>query len=182
MIGSRVALAIASVLTMLLLQATLVGPLTFPVPVSLPAVLVAALGIYAGPGGAMSMGFAAGLLADLASHHPAGVLALCWMASGLVGGIIGGLATHRSYGTRPIAVMAAAVATVFTTASVLLLALVSTHGDSAWLAVRDFIPCALGNAIVALLAVPVVRLFLRRQGVRSPRPGYTVIGRAGAQA
>ena len=58
----------------------LVGPLTVPVPVSLPALLVAAVALVDGPGVGMAFGFAAGLLADLGSEHPAGVLALCWMA------------------------------------------------------------------------------------------------------
>lgn len=181
-VAPRVALAIASVITLLLVQAVLVGPLTFPVPVSLPAVVVAAIGIYAGPGGAMSMGFACGLLADLGSDHPAGVLALCWMGAGIVGGLVGGLAIQRAYGTRPVALMAAVIAAGASVVSVCLLALVGSHGDSLWLAVRDLIPTVLANAVVGLLAVPVVRAMLRQQGVRSPRPGYGVIGRSSASA
>ena len=42
---SRLVCAVAAGLTALLLQATVVGPVTFPVAVSLPALLVIILGI-----------------------------------------------------------------------------------------------------------------------------------------
>ena len=77
-------------LTALLLQATLIGPLTFPVPVSLPALLVIVVGIYAGPGVGVGLGFSTGLLADLGSDNPAGVQALCFLGAGLVAGIARG--------------------------------------------------------------------------------------------
>jgi len=182
MIGSRVALAIASVLTMLLVQASLIGPLTFPVPVALPALVVATIGIYAGPGGAMSMGFATGLLADLGSEHPAGVLALCWMASGLLAGIVGGLLTQRASGTRPIALAAASIATMSTFVSSLMLVVVGSHADSVSASLRHVIPSFLLHALLALPVVPFVRLLMRRQGVRSPRARYDVIGRSHAAA
>jgi hypothetical protein len=67
---------LAALLTALLLQATLVGPLAMSVPVSLPAVLVAAVALVDGPATGMSFGFTVGLFADLGSSHPAGVLAL----------------------------------------------------------------------------------------------------------
>lgn len=180
--SSRIALAIASVLTMLLLQASFIGPLTFPVSVALPAVIVATVGIYAGPGGAMSMGFATGLTADLGSEHPAGVLALCWMGAGLLGGVIGGLATQRSYGTRPIAAMAAGIATLSTFCASLLLVVVGSHAESLGGAFRDLIPQTLVHALIGLAVVPVVRSLMRWQGVRSPRSGFDVIGRSGAAA
>ena len=41
--------------------------------------LVAAVALVDGPAPACRFGFAAGLLADLGSDHPAGVLALCWL-------------------------------------------------------------------------------------------------------
>lgn len=182
MIGSRIALSIASVLTLLLLQASVVGPLVFPVPASLPVVVVAIVGIYAGPGGAMPLGFALGLLADLGSDHPAGVLALAWMTAGLLGGRFGGLVTQRARGVRPVAVMAGMIGTAVTVGATCLLALVGTHADSLWLAVRDLVPLALIEPVLALLAVHMVRALLRWQGVRSPRTGVSVIGRASASA
>ena len=84
MTRARVAAALAAIITALLLQATLVAPVTAPWPVSLPAVLVAAVALVDGPATGMSLGFAAGLVADLGSHHPAGVLALCWLGVGLL--------------------------------------------------------------------------------------------------
>ena len=82
MTRARVAAALAAILTALLLQATVIAPATVPWPVSLPAVLVAAVALVDGPATGMSFGFAAGLIADLGSHHPAGVLALCWLGVG----------------------------------------------------------------------------------------------------
>jgi hypothetical protein len=76
---ARVAAALAALLTALLLQATLIGPVTMPLPVSLPALLVAAIALVDGPGAGLAFGFAIGLIADLGSEHPAGVLALCWL-------------------------------------------------------------------------------------------------------
>src|SRR5947209_2068432 len=88
MTRARVAAAAAGIVTALLLQATLVGPLSGWVPISLPAVLVAAVGLVDGPATGMSFGFAAGLVADLASSHVAGVLALCWMGVGTLAGLV----------------------------------------------------------------------------------------------
>ena len=83
MTRSRIAAALAGILTVLLLQATLVAPVCTPFAVSLPAVLVAAVALVDGPATGISFGFAAGLMADLGSRHPAGVLALCWLGVGL---------------------------------------------------------------------------------------------------
>jgi len=175
---SRAALAAAAVLTVLLLQATLIGPLTFPVAVSLPVLTVVVVGIFTGPGVGIALGFATGLLADLGSDHPAGVLALCWLGAGLCAGVVGGLATQRGYRTREIALMSAGIATVTSFASTTLLAVLGSHAASLWLAVRDLTPIALTDALLGLFVVPAVRAMLRWQGVRSPRAAPDVIGRA----
>jgi hypothetical protein len=175
---SRVAAAIASVLTLLLVQATLVGPLTFPVPVSLPALMVIVVGIYAGPGIGLGLGFGIGLLADLGSDHPAGVLALCWMAAGCFAGVVGGLAIERGYQTRGVAGLAAVTAAATSWAVGMLLAILGSHGATVALAFRDLIPVGLVDALLGLIAVPVVRALLRSQGVHSPRPVAGVIGRS----
>jgi len=175
---SRVAMACAGVLTVLLLQATVIGPLTFPVPVSLPVLLVIVVGVYAGPGMGLGFGFATGLLADLGSDHPAGVQALCWMAGGLVAGIVGGLATERGYRTRGVALFAAGLAALTSWLVVLLLSILGSHAATVWLAFRDLIPIALTDSLLGLLVVPTVRSMLRMQGIRGPRPVADVIGRS----
>ncbi len=57
----RALAALAAIITALLLQATLVAPLTMPVPISLPALVVAAVALSDGPGAGLSFGFATGL-------------------------------------------------------------------------------------------------------------------------
>lgn len=174
---SRVASAVAAVLTALLLQATLIGPWTFPVPVSLPALLVIVVGIYAGPGVGVGLGFATGLLADLGSQHPAGVQALCWLGAGLAAGVVGGLATERGYGTRGVAALAALLAAVTSAASTVLLAVLGSHAAGFELAVQYLIPVGLADALLGLAVAPAVRRMLRAQGVRAPRPTAAYIGR-----
>lgn len=174
---SRVALAVAGLITALLLQATLIGPLTFPVPVSLPVVLVIVAAVYGGPGIGMGLGFTTGLVADLGSDHPAGVQALCWLAAGLAGGIVGGLATQRGYGCRGVAALTAVIGALSSVVVGVLLAILGSHAATATLAFRDVIPVGLTEALVALVAAPVVRKLLLAQGIRSPRPVAHLIGR-----
>jgi cell shape-determining protein MreD len=173
----RLVTAVASVITVLLVQATVVGPLTFPLPVSLPALLVIVVGIYAGPGVGLSLGFATGLLADLGSDHPAGVLALCWLAAGLAAGKLGGLATERGYRTRGVAGLAAVLAACTALGVGFLLAVLGSHGDTLMLAVRSVIPVGLVDALLGLALVPLTRGMLRAQGVRGSRPGADAVGR-----
>jgi len=162
---ARVAAALAALLTALLLQGTLVGPLTMAVPVSLPAVLVAAVALVNGPATGMSFGFTSGLIADLGSAHPAGVLALSWLGLGMTCGLAAGRRTAR--GDAAVAALCCALAAVFTT---MLLVVVHAGGATAWLAVRSAVPAGLGDALLALGVVPVVRAFLRTDGLRAPRP------------
>jgi len=177
---SRLAAAAAGVLTVLLLQASLIGPLAFPVPVSLPALLVIVVGCYAGPGAGIGLGFSTGLLADLGSDHPAGVQALCFLGAGLVAGKVGGLAIQRGYGTRPMAALAALIGTGTCAATGLLLAILGSHAASLGSTVLSLPPVALTEALLGLLLVPAVRRLLRAQGVRAPRPAATVLARVPA--
>jgi rod shape-determining protein MreD len=179
---SRLAAAVAGLLTALLLQATLIAPLAFPVPVSLPALLVIVVAGYAGPGAGIGLGFCTGLLADLGSDHPAGVQALCLLGAGLVAGKLGGLAVQRRYRTRGMAALAAAIATGSCAASGLLLSVLGSHSASLRATVLSLPPVALSDALLGLLLVPLVRRLLRAQGVRPPRPAATVLARVPAAA
>ncbi len=89
----RLVAALAALATAMLLQATLVGPVFLPLPVSLPVVLVACVALLTGPSTGIALGFGSGLLVDLASNHPVGVLALSWLGLGLVAGVLGGMVT-----------------------------------------------------------------------------------------
>ena len=84
---------LAAVVTAMLLQATVVGPLVYPVPVSLPLLVVVAVALLCGPSTGIALGFGAGLLADLTANHPVGLLALTWLGAGVVAGIVGGVVT-----------------------------------------------------------------------------------------
>ena len=173
----RLAAALASLITVLLLQAALIGPITFPVPVSLPALLVIVVALYAGPGVGMGLGFATGLLADLGSDHPAGVQALCWMVAGLVAGAVGGLVLQRGYRTRGMAAVAAVLAAATGWLVALLLAVLGSHAATLALAMRAVIPVGLADALLGLGLVPAVRWMLRAQGIRAPRPRAELVGR-----
>jgi rod shape-determining protein MreD len=176
MIVSRTAAALAAVITVLLIQATVIGPLTFPVPVSLPALFVIVVGIYAGPGTGVGLGFATGLMADLGSDQPAGVQALCWLGAGLVAGILGGLVSRQGYRRRSVAGLAALLGAATSVAVTFALAVLDTHGASVWLAVRDVVPVGLVDALLSLLLIPVVAAMLRAQGIRAPRSRPEFIG------
>lgn len=161
----RVLAALVAILSALLLQATLIGPLSMPVAVSLPAVLVAAVALVDGPGTGLSFGFAAGLLADLGSDHPAGILALVWLGLGVIAGRAG---TGRS--VRVDAATAAVLCALAAGVATLLLAVVHIGGASVWIAVRDLVPAAFGDALLALGVVPLVRAFLHTERMRAPEP------------
>jgi rod shape-determining protein MreD len=175
MTRTRALAALAAILTALLLQATVIGPVTLPVAVSLPAILVAAVALVDGPGAGLSLGFVAGLLADLGSNHPAGILAMCWMGVGLLCGCVGGVRTVR--------VDAAFAALACTAASLLadgLLAVTRTGSVSVGAAFAQLIPVALGDAVLALAMVPLARRMLRNDALR-PRhaPAPDLVGSIG---
>jgi cell shape-determining protein MreD len=159
---------LAALLSALLLQATLVGPLSMPWPVSLPAVLVAAVALVEGPATGISFGFTVGLVADLGSSHPAGVLALTWLGLGLGCGVV---ADRRTVlGDAAAVAVGGAVATGF---AMLALTLVHAGGASAGLAMRTAGPAGLGDALLALAVVPLVRAALRTHPLRNRRAPMT---------
>jgi rod shape-determining protein MreD len=164
---ARVPAAIAALVTALLLQATLVAPLSAPLPVSLPAVLVAAVALCDGPGAGVAFGFGCGLIADLGSAHPAGVLALCWLGVGLGCGL---LATRRSVRADAVVIaVACAVATLVATLVIGVLPGGAGLPDAARHA-SYVLPAALVDVLLALLVVPLVRALLRTEQLRAPRP------------
>lgn len=168
MTRARVAAAIAAVLTALLLQATLVAPITMPVQVSLPAVLIAAVALAEGPGVGIGLGFGTGLLADLASRHPAGTLALVWMGLGLACGVFAEPGTFRHVSIRSHALIAAIACTGATTVATIALTVLGADGASLGQAVEHLVPTLLGDALLALAIVPVVRFFLRHHVLQAP--------------
>jgi cell shape-determining protein MreD len=167
---SRIAAAAAAVLTVLLLQATLVAPVTSPLPVSLPAVLVAAVALCSGPGTGMSLGFTAGLIADLGSAHPAGVLALAWLGLGLGCGLLGDPDRRL---VKQVLIAGTSCAVVASVVTVLLAVLDSTGtsvGGAAATALGQLPLTALGDAVLAGAVVAVVGVFLRSAALRPARP------------
>lgn len=167
MTRARVIAAVTAIATALLLQASVLAPATVPIPVSLPAVLVAAIALVDGPATGMSMGFVTGLMADLGSAHPAGVLALCWLGVGLFAGLSG-----RPRTLRGAALTAGAVCGVASAAATLLLTLVNSAG-SVHDAVVYAVPAGLGDALLAFGVIALVRRMLRTDSLRAPHPVYT---------
>ena len=158
----RAAAGIALTLTALVVQGAFVAPLASTTPVSLPAVLVASVAIVSGPSTGIALGFSAGLLADLASEHPAGVLALCWLGLGLVCGLAGdGIRTNRA-----LAALAGALAAGFTLAAALLLAILGSYGTTVIDTIRQSGPTVCIDMIIALACVPVVRSMLHSPALR----------------
>jgi rod shape-determining protein MreD len=170
---ARLIAALTGIITALLLQAVLIAPVAAPWPVSLPAVLVAAVALVDGPAAGMSFGFATGLLADLGSNHPAGVLALCWLGVGLLCGMV---ADRRSL--RRDAVTAGLVCAVSTSIATVVLA-VTRSGANASDALVHLLPTALGDALLAFAVLALARRMLRTESLRAPHPVYTEIVVAG---
>jgi hypothetical protein len=168
----RIAAAAAAILTALLLQATVVAPAAAPIPVSLPAVLVVAVALVDGPGTGLALGFAMGLIADLGSHHPAGVLALSWLVLGLLGGLLG-----RGRLLRDV-VVTGGLCGVGSAVTGLLLVLVG-GGPTAHDVLVQTLPAIGGDLLLALPIVALVRAMLRNPALRAPRPVLTdlAIGR-----
>ncbi len=165
MTPARVAIAAAAIVTALLLQATLVGPVTAPWPVSLPAVLVAAVACADGPSTGMSFGFAIGLVADLGSPHPAGVLALCWLVVGLAAGRIADRASVRRD-----AVSAAVLCGLAGAAAGLLLILLNSGALTVTGVLRGTVPTAVGDLLLAFALIPIVRRVLHADTLRARQP------------
>jgi cell shape-determining protein MreD len=164
---TRLVAAAATILTMLLLQATLIGPVVGSWPVSLPAVVVAAVAFVDGPATGMSLGFVAGLVADLGSGHPAGVLALCWLGIGLVCGRV--VDRHT---VRHDAVSAGVICGVLSTAAALLLLVLHTSG-SVTAVLAGFVPAIIGDTVLGVVVVALVRRMLDSDRLRHPAAVYT---------
>jgi rod shape-determining protein MreD len=168
MTRSRVLAALAAIITALLLQATLIGPLTMPFAASLPAVLVAAVAQVDGPAAGMSFGFSAGLLADLGSSHPAGVLALTWLGLGLICG--------KSVDRRSVwgdALHAAVLCALAGIVSQVILAIAHVRGADVGHAVLYAPVVALIDLGLALLVIPLVRRAVSTERLRAPHPVLT---------
>ena len=105
-----------------------------------------------------------GLVADLGSSHPAGVLALSWLGLGLVCGLAGDV--RALLGDVVIAAVCCALAALF---AGLLLAVVHAGGATGWAAVRGTLPAGVGDALLALAVIPLVRAFLLTQTLRARR-------------
>lgn len=89
MTPQRLMLGVASVLTVLLLQVTVVGRLPLPgVAPDLVLVLVVAFALSEGPMSGLVTGWCAGLLADALSAHELGRLALAYALAGYVTGML----------------------------------------------------------------------------------------------
>jgi cell shape-determining protein MreD len=169
---ARLVAALTAALTALLLQATLVAPLAQLVPVSLPAVLVASIALVDGAGTGLAFGFALGLLADLGSPHPAGVLALCWMGVGL------GCGTVAAWHSIPRGALVTACACgVATLVGDVILVAVGSSGATMLGAIEGVGPAAVIDGALALLLIPLLRAFLRTDSLRAPAPVFTDLSR-----
>jgi rod shape-determining protein MreD len=160
----RIAAALAVVLTALVLQASFVGPILAPLSVSLPAVLVACVALVSGPGTGISLGFATGLLADLGSNHPAGLLAAAWLGVGIGCGLAGRYLQRLRDGALVAGLTAAAASAVVGVVLLVLHRADQTLGEVLW---RMF-PTALGDAVIAFALLPLVRFMLHTPALRRP--------------
>jgi hypothetical protein len=185
MIPRRLIAATAAILTVLVVQATVLTPLTAPLAVSLPAVLVAAIGAELGLSAGLSAGFSAGLLADLGSQHPAGVLALAWLLLGAGCGYLTADARPRWPALRSLAVVTVAVGAVGLVTALTLVALGHPHGSLATV-LAQAPAVTLVNAALAIVVLPSVRWVARALRVggsrRAPRAAAAPAARLAADA
>lgn len=169
--GLRPVAALAAVLTALLLQAAVIAPVVPGAAASLPAVLVAAVALADGAAAGLTLGFVAGLLTDLGSNHPAGVLALVWM---LLGAVCGAAAPGRRWRADVLtASLCCAAAAVVAT---LLLAVVHASGASIATALHAAVPALIGDALLAAVVVPLVRAAVHGETLRAPHPTTSSVG------
>ncbi len=196
MIVYRALVGAVSILTALLLQATVVGPLTIAVPVSCVLVVVLSVAVLAGPGTGIALGFGAGLLADLASAtasgHLVGTLAMIWLIGGLVAGRAGGMVTPgtsdmagrmgggRSWVRRtgPVltprrravllrqAVLVGAVGGAVAVTTTVLERVLGAPVGPLPAALARCLPAAVGDAVIALLVLPIASRVLNSTALR----------------
>ena len=160
----RLIAAVAAIATVLMVQAGLVSALTAPLLVSLPAVFVAVVGVNAGPTVGMTIGFTTGLFADLGSEHPAGVLALCWLALGLGCGVL----AESAYSVRLQLLLITLAAGAASGLAGALLSVLKSPGVDLATVVRLSAPTTALDAMLALLIYGPVRTVLRADGLRAP--------------
>lgn len=160
MTGSRLLLAVATVLTAVLLQVAVVARL--PLPGGAPdlvLVLVLSFALSEGPLSGMVTGFLAGSLADLLTDHEAGRLALAYLVAGY---LVGQLHDSTSRSTLlPIAGVAAGavVALVVYAAEGLLLGDARTGLAAVLRGLTTSVPYDL---VLAPFVVPAVGALVRR--------------------
>jgi len=162
----------ACVLVALLVQTVVLARLPLPAgPPSLLVVVVLALALAGGPTLGMTGGFAVGLLADLLSQHPLGLLAAVLCLTGALAGR-GSAAAQRSV---PLALLIVALgAAAATTASLLLLAAL-TPADVDWRALAAQVAPVVGyDVVLAVFFVPSITAILAGS---DPRPAGAVPGR-----
>ena len=130
---------------------------------------MAVVALTDGPGVGLAFGFATGLVADLASEHPAGVLALAWLALGLMCGRWSARPTVRR--TRRTEALIAAAATALVTAGTqVVYVLLAADGATLGATLRLLVPAALLDLLLALLVVTIVRPLLTGATLRAARP------------
>jgi rod shape-determining protein MreD len=153
----RATAAAAAIVTALLLQEALVAPVFAPLTVSLPAVMIAAIALHDGASTGICLGFATGLLADLASAHPAGVLALAWLGVGICCGV----AADPRRGRLMRALLTGSVCGAATAVAALAMMLLrSPHTGVGWSWLAQLGGSAALDAALALAVVPLVAAFL----------------------
>jgi rod shape-determining protein MreD len=149
-------LAVLAVLA-IVLQESVFGRL--PLPGGRPnlvLVLVLAVALASGSSAGLAAGFGIGLLADLVSSHPAGVLALCFGVAGWLAGLLDA-DTQRSV-LRPLVVVAFAAAGTYLGYDALLHLVNQPPGHG-----LDALPSTvLYDVMLTPFVVPVVAALARR--------------------
>jgi cell shape-determining protein MreD len=168
----RATAAAAAILTALLLQGALVGPIFAPLAVSLPAVMIAAVALHDGASAGMCLGFATGLLADLGSAHPAGLLALAWLGVGLC---CGRAADPRRGGLSRALLTGAACGASASVTSLAMMLVRSPRAGFGWSWAAEVGGAAALDAALALAVLPIVGAFLDSAALNARRARRTAV-------
>jgi rod shape-determining protein MreD len=151
---SAAGLAIAAAV---LLQGTVVARLPLPggTP-NLALLLVVAVGLAAGPSAGLGCGFTAGIVIDLLSNHPVGLVAVCLALTGFGVGLLEARPVHGTVWFLVVVAVAAAGAQLLYTA---LIALLAGHVGSA---LADLPSTVAYDVMLSPFVVPVVAAAERR--------------------
>lgn len=153
-----IALCACAVVLAVVVQGTLIARLPLPDGgPNLVLVLVVGVGLAAGATPGMAAGFGAGLLADLLSAHPVGVLALCFAVVGFMVGLLD-TSSERSI-FWPLVVTAVAAAGSYS-AYAAIMSLLRSGSTSSTLGVLP--ATVLYDVMLTPFVVPVVALVVRR--------------------